>query len=138
MGMSATKKAKMLKALGMDAVAEKILTKKRGRDNILKAVTDYTYATGEDIDDFNNNMKAEGKRLKIELMKDYKRLPPDHVLESLKKAQDSKIFDTFHVAYIVKVKDPILFAKIKVFPNLYFFIDQWGDDVTFEEILGDG
>ena len=135
--MDPVKKAAMLKYLGMDAIAEKILTKKKGRDNILKAVTDYKYATSEDIDDFNNDVRAEGKRLEIVLMGDYKKLPPDSVLESLKAAQDADIFDTFHIAYIVKVKDPILFAKIAAFPNLFFFIDQWGDDVTFEEILGD-
>ena len=126
----------MLKELGMEAVAEKILTKKKGRDNILKAVTDYKHATGADIDDFNNDIRAEGKHLEIVLMKDYKKLPPDSVLESLKTAQDSGIFDTFHIAYIVKVKDPILFAKIKAFPNLFFFVDQWGDDVTFAYATG--
>ncbi len=134
--MKAKEKAKMLKELGMTGVAENLLKKKRGRERLLKAVEEYRYATGEDIDDFNADMKSHGKRLAIVEIKDYKKLPPDHVLESLKAAQEKDLFDTFHVAYIERTKDPILFGKIKAFKNLYFFIDQWGDDVSFEEILG--
>lgn len=134
--MKAKEKAKLLKELGMTAVADDLLKKKRGREKLLAAVEKFRYATGEDIDDFNADMKSQGKRLAIVEIKDYKKLPPDHVLESLQKAQEADLFDTFHVAYIVKVKDPILFGKIKAFKNLYFFIDQWGDDVKFEDILG--
>ena len=134
--MKAKEKAKLLKELGMDAVAEKLLSKKRGRDGLLKAVELYKYATGEDIDDFNRDIKQQGRELAIIEIKDYDRLPPDEVLEALTKAKDQDLFDTFHIAYIRRVKDPILFGKIKAFKNLYFFIAQWGDDVKFEDILG--
>jgi len=134
--MKAKEKAKLLKELGMDAVAETLLKKKRGRERLLKAVEIYQYATSEDIDDFNAEMKNHGRRLVIVEVKDYKRLPPDNVLEALKKAQADDLFDSFHIAYIERVKDPILFGQIKAFKNLYFFIAQWGDDVKFEDILG--
>jgi len=134
--MDVKEKTKLLKELGMDAVAETILKKKRGRDRLLKAVEKYQYATGEDIDDFNEEIKSQGRRLVIVEIKDYKRLPPDDVLEALKKAQADDLFDSFHIAYIERVKDPILFGKIKAFKNLFFYIAQWGDDVKFEEILG--
>ena len=134
--MKAEEKAKLLEELGMKAVADTLLKKKRGRERLLKAVEKYQYATGEDIDDFNAEVKNNGKRLAIVEIKDYKRLPPDSVLEALKKAQADDLFDTFHIAYIERVKDPILFGKIKAFKNLFFFIAQWGDDVKFEDILG--
>jgi len=134
--MKAKEKAKLLKELGMDAIAEDLLKKKRGRERLLKAVERYRYATGEDIDDYNTDLKTHGRRLAIVEIKDYKRLPPDDVLEALKKAQTEDLFDTFHIAYIERVKDPILFGKIKAFKNLFFFIAQWGDDVKFEDILG--
>ena len=134
--MKAKEKAKLLEELGMKTVAETLLKKKRGRERLLKAVEKYQYATGEDIDDYNTELKTHGRRLVIVEIKDYKRLPPDDVLEALKKAQAEDLFDTFHIAYIERVKDPILFGKIKAFKNLYFFIAQWGDDVKFEDILG--
>ncbi len=134
--MKAKEKAALLSELGMDSIAGKILDKKRGRERLLAAVEGFEYATGEDIDDFNKDLKAEGKQLAIVEIKDYKKLPPDEVLQKLKDAQDKDIFDTFHIAYIVRVKDPILFGKIKAFSNLYFLIAQWGDDVKFEDILG--
>lgn len=134
--MKAKEKVKLLKELGMDTVAETLLKKKRGRERLLTAVEKYQYATGEDIDDFNAEMKNHGRRLVIVEVKDYKRLPPDNVLEALKKAQSDDLFDSFHIAYIERIKDPILFGQIKAFKNLYFFIAQWGDDVKFEDILG--
>lgn len=134
--MKPEEKAELLKELGMEKVAETLLKKKRGRERLLQAVEKYRYATGEDIDDFNAELKDRGRRLVIVEVKDYKRLPPDNVLEALKKAQADDIFDSFHIAYIERVKDPILFGQIKAFKNLYFFIAQWGDDVKFEDILG--
>ena len=134
--MKAKEKAKLLKELGMNTIAEDLLKKKRGRERLLKAVELYRYATGEDIDDYNKDIQQHGKELVIVEVKDYKKLPPDHVLESLKAAQGQDLFDTVHIAYIRKMKDPILFGKIKAFKNLFFFIAQWGDDVSFEDILG--
>lgn len=134
--MKPEEKAELLKELGMDKVAEKVLRKKAGKDKLLKAVSKYRYATGEDVDDFNKEMKEFGKQLVIVAIKDYVKLPPDEVLNTLQKAKEDECFDSFHVAYIQRVKDPILFGKINDFKNLYFFIAQWGDDVKIEDIIG--
>ena len=134
--MKKQEKAELLLELGMTKVAEKVLRKGFGKKKLLIAVEGYRYATGEDLDDFNKEMKQHGKELRVVEIKDYDKVPPDHVLESLKKAQEKECFDNFHIAYIRKVKDPILFGKIDDFKNLYFYIDQWGDDVKIEDIIG--
>ncbi len=70
--MKANEKAKLLKELGMTAIADDLLKKKRGREKLLKAVELFRYATGEDIDDYNTELKTHGKRLEIVEIKDYK------------------------------------------------------------------
>ena len=134
--MDVKEKAELLESLGMDALAAKLLRKKTGKDKLLKAIDAYRYATGEDLDAFNKEMKECGKELVVVPIKDYSKLPPDEVLAELKQAQDAGCFDSFHIAYIRKVKDPILFGKIDDFKNLYFYVSQWGDDVKIEEIIG--
>ena len=134
--MKSEDKIELLKSLGMDKVAEKLLRKKDGKEKLLKAVSLYKYATGEDLDDFNKEMRTHGKELVVVEIKNFERVPPDDVLASLKEAQAEKCFDTFHVAYIRKVKDPILFGKIADFKNFYFYIAPWGDDVKIADIIG--
>lgn len=134
--MDRKEKAELLAELGMGKVAAKLLRKKEGKEKLLAAVSGYRYATGEDLDDFNKEMKGYGKELIVEEIKDYEKVPPDDVLDKLKAAKEKGCFDTFHIAYIRKVKDPILFGKIDDFKNLYFFVAQWGDDVKIEDIIG--
>lgn len=134
--MKKNEKAELLLELGMKEAGEKLLRKTFGKKKLLKAVENYRYATGEDLEEFNKQIRPHGKELEVVEIKDYKHIPPDHVLESLKAAKERECFDTYHVAYIRKVKDPILFGKINDFKNLYFFIDQWGDDVKIEDIIG--
>lgn len=135
--MDVIEKSKLLKELGMDEIAGKLLKKKKGKDKLLKAFElQYKYATEDEINEFRKEMKTYNKELKIVIIKDYDKLPPDHVIESLKKAKEQNCFDTFYVAYLQAVKDPILFGKIDDFPTLYFFIDQWGDDIKIEDIIG--
>jgi len=129
-------KIALLAELGMKAASEKLLRKKFGKTKLMRAVSDYRYATGEDLDDFNKEMKQYGKELVVVEIKEYDKIPPDDVLAKLLEAKEKKCFDGFHVAYIRKVKDPILFGKIDDFKNLYFFIAQWGDDVKIEDIIG--
>ncbi len=134
--MKKQEKAELLLELGMTKIAEKVLRKGFGKKKLLQAVEEYRYATGEDLDDFNKEMKQYGKELTIVKIKDYDKIPPDDVLVALKEAKTKECFDSFHIAYIRKVKDPILFGKIDDFKNLYFFIAQWGDDVKIEDIIG--
>ena len=91
-------KAELLKTLGMDKMAEKLLRKKTGKDKLLKAIDRYRYATGEDLDDFNKEIKESGRELVVVPIKDYAKLPPDDVLEDLKKAQAIECFDSLELA----------------------------------------
>ncbi len=134
--MKKQEKAELLLELGMTKIAEKVLRKGFGKKKLLQAIKEYRYATGEDLDDFNKDMKQYGKELVVVKIKDYDKIPPDDVLESLKEAKAKECFDSFHIAYIRKVKDPLLFGKIDDFKNLYFFVAQWGDDVKIEDIIG--
>ena len=129
-------KADELIKLGLDTAGNRLKKKTIGKKKLREAVAGYKMCTAEDIDDFNRELKNSGRELAIVPLKDYEQIPPDSVLSSLLDAINSEIFDTFHVAFIRKVKDPILFGKIKQLPNMYFFIDQWGDDVTIEDIIG--
>jgi len=134
--MNPKEKISLLKELGMEGIAAKLLRKKTGKEKLLKAINDYRYATQEEIDDFNEEMREHNKELVIEEIKDSKKLPPDNVLVELRSAKNKGCFDKFHIAYIRAVKDPILFGKIDGFDTLYFYIAQWGDDVKIEEIIG--
>lgn len=134
--MNIVEKVKLLKELGLNVISEKLLRKKTGKEKLLKAVSKYRYATKEDLDDFNKEMRNYNKELVIVEMKNFDRLPPDEVLEALQEARKYTCFDTYHIAYIRQVKDPILFGKIAGFNELYFFISQWGDDVKIEDIIG--
>lgn len=61
-------------------------------------------------------------------------VPPADILEKLKVAKDSKLFDEFSVLHIKYVPDPILCGKIKESKDLYF-IGEWGDDVKLTDIV---
>ncbi len=134
--MKAVDKAILLKGLGMDKIAEKLLRKKGGKDKLIKAIDTYRYATKEDIDSYSEELSRYDKRFVLQPIRDYNSLPPDNVLDELKKAKDNKCFDEFYIGYIEKVEDPILFGKITDFPTLHFYIAQWGDDVKIEDIIG--
>lgn len=61
-------------------------------------------------------------------------LPPQDVLDKLKVARDSKLFDDYAVLHIEYVPDPILCGKIKESEDLYF-IAEWGEDVKLSDIV---
>lgn len=58
------------------------------------------------------------------------------VLDSLEVAMGRKCFDSFMVAHIIDVEDPILFGYINGCSD-HFFIDQWDEDVKIQDILKD-
>jgi hypothetical protein len=134
--MDIIEKITLLKELGLNAISERLLRKKTGKEKLLIAIDKFRYASQEDLDEFNKEMKQYNKELVTVEMKNFDRLPPDDVLEDLKKARSEKCFDSYHISFIRQVKDPILFGKIDGFKELYFFISQWGDDVKIEDIIG--
>lgn len=68
---------------------------------------------------------------------DYPEVPPPDCLLDLKKAKDMQCFDEFEVAKVETIEsrpDPIIFGLINGCQDK-FFITQWDDDVSIEEIL---
>jgi hypothetical protein len=61
---------------------------------------------------------------------------PDEVLDKLEEAKQRQIFDEFSVLWVEKVKDPLLLGSISGCLD-YFFICEWGEDVSFDEIMKD-
>lgn len=64
----------------------------------------------------------------------FDKIVPEKIVDSLLEAQKRQVFDEFSVLWVEKVKDPLLLGKIKELPD-YFLIDEWGDDVTFSDII---
>lgn len=101
----------------------------------------YRYVRPEKIDAFNKKLydKTRDKlgqyqRLSFTPVENYEEVPPTHVLDAMDVALGRNCFDSFEVAHIVNVKDPILFGRITSCQDR-FFIDQWLDDVKIEDIL---
>lgn len=132
-----------MEKLGFKTVASKmdIATK------MALAYSKYLFVSQDAIVLFNQKLREETTREDIKFnyykkltfikLEDYPKVPPDHVLNALERAQADKLFDLYEIAKIkdvVERKDPILFGKINGCSD-YFFIAQWDDDVRFEEIL---
>ena len=130
-------KIKQLEELGLTEAAKRLTERSASRTHIKQALENYKYATKRDIDAFNEQVRQHGKRLEIVLLKDYKTVPPDDVLQAIEGARELGCFTSFHVAHVVRVKDPIVFGRVAEFNTLYFFIAQWGDDVKFSDLVGD-
>jgi len=108
---------------------------------------DYKLLTKETIDKFQaeNRMtlNRDGLKVHIEPLDKYcgnpqvgeakDRIMPDHILESLETAKARELFDDFAVLYVEKVKDPLLLGIVEGCED-YFFIAEWGEDVSFEQI----
>lgn len=62
------------------------------------------------------------------------RIIPDNVLEKLEEAEERELFDNFAILWVEKVKDPIVLGCVDGCED-YFFIAEWGDDITFEQIV---
>ena len=77
----------------------------------------------------------KGKELVIDDLEEYDKPLPKHVKVKLARAQKEKIFDSFCVFWIRDVVDPILFGQFKEEPDIYYFIDEWDEDVSINDLL---
>jgi hypothetical protein len=106
----------------------------------------YDFITEESVVKFNEELKKETmkedknaysfKRLRFTEISSYEKIPPTEALKALRTAKGRLCFDTFEIADLENVKidkDPILFGCIKGCGDK-FFLAQWDDDVTFEQI----
>lgn len=108
---------------------------------------DYKLLTKETIDKFqaDNQMTLtrDGLKVHIEPLDKYcgnpqvgeakDRIMPDHILDKLEEANARELFDDVAVLWVEKVKDPLLLGIIEGCED-YFFIAEWGEDVSFEQI----
>lgn len=139
--------AKRLAKLGVNKAAEKITEAQLFLDKTKVAYRLYRFLTPERIEAFNNKLKKDTmkedknsyyyKSLKFIPLDEYEDIPPENVLDRLERAQERGCFDTFEVCKIdsvKQIKDPIIFGCIKDCPDK-FFIAQWDDDITVDEIM---
>ena len=111
------------------------LAKARGMQKKLAlAYEHFRYVKQDKIDAFNEKLRPHNKYLAFTGIEEYDKVPPTDVLDALEKAQEIGCFDSYEVAHIAEVKDPILFGRITDCPDR-FFIAQWDDDVRIEDIL---
>lgn len=132
-----------LETLGFKAAADRVKKAQERKRKLAIAYEHFRFVRVEKISEFNDKLYEqtrhdnEGyKELSFTSIERYENTPPEHVLVSLGEAVAMKCFDSFEVASIRRVKDPILFGRIDECSDR-FFIDQWDEDVRIEDILKD-
>jgi len=129
-----------LERLGFKAAGAKVKELSVRKRKMANAYENYRFVRPEKIDAFNAKLMNQSRKggdykcLTFTPVDQYSEVPPAHVLDKLEVAMERKCFDSFEVAHIINVKDPILFGRIQGCPDR-FFIDQWDDDVRIEDIL---
>jgi len=134
-------KADELASLGFTAASNNLKNLAIKKRKLAIAYEHFRFVRQEKITAFNDKLRQQRSdpfgswnALCFTPIEAYTEIPPDHVLTSLVEAKKFECFDSFEIAHIVKVKDPILFGCIKDCSDR-FFIDQWDDDVKIEDIL---
>lgn len=141
------KTAEMLEELGFKIAASRLRDMQKRKRKLALAYEHYRVVKPAKVMEFNERLKkdtiqgeephnATWKRLDFTPIESYPNVPPLEVLETLAIAVGRECFDSFEVAYIAAVKDPILFGRIKCCDDR-FFIDQWDDDVKITDLLKD-
>jgi len=129
-----------LERLGFTAAGAKVKELSLRKRKMAIAYEHYRFVRPEKIAAFNEKLMRDTRKggdyktLAFTPVGQYAEVPPANVLDSLETAQGRQCFDTFEVAHIINVKDPILFGRINGCSDR-FFIDQWDDDVRIEDIL---
>lgn len=135
---------KDLKELGFKKAHQRLEAAKRMK----VAYAKYGFISPDKIENFNKKLRDETlvedakawrfKQLVFIPIQDYAEIPPQHVLRRLMESKADDCFDYYEIAKIdwkVQIKDPILFGRIEGCADR-FFIAQWDDDVSIEDILG--
>jgi len=140
------KVAERLGKLGFNRAAEELTVITEKKRKLALAYEHYKFVTPANVHQFNAVLREKtGKNmddrnnmwyqvLDFVPIQDYQKAPPEEVLMALEVAQARKCFDTYEVAYIKDVKDPLLFGRITGTPNR-FFIAQWDNDVSIMDLI---
>ena len=146
--MKETETIERLGKLGFKVASEKLNKLAEKKRKLAIAYEHYRFVRKEKISDFSQKLKEKtierGKNgyekyqtLTFTSVENYSEVPPNDVLLELETAMGRNCFDSFEIAHIVtevKVPDPILFGCIKGCTDR-FFIAQWDNDVSIEQIL---
>lgn len=123
-------------ALGQKNVAEQF--ERIMNVNLKKAAADLkgydTFVHTKMIEKYREALPSN-KQLVIDDLEEYDKPLPRHAKVKLAAAKKHNIFDSFCVFWIREVKDPILFGQIDGEPDFYYFIDEWDDDISVEDLL---
>lgn len=137
----ATTKTEQLESLGFNRAALKLKEAAQKKRKMAIAYEHFRYVRVEKIRAFNEKLKKDTlgrngdyKELSFTDVANYEEVPPDDVLLAFSAAKEHTCFDSFEIAHIVQVKDPILFGRVHGCSDR-FFIAQWDDDVKIEDIL---
>src|SRR4029077_3840615 len=111
---STTETIEKLEKLGFKKASEKIKTLSEKKRKLMIAYEHYRFVRKEKIYAFNQKLEEETKdkdggykTLSFSSIENYEETPPMDVLMALESAQERGCFDTFEIAHIVQVKDPI-------------------------------
>jgi len=140
--------ADRLEQVGFKNASAQLKLKKIKAQKLAVAYELYRFVRQERIEEFNQELRRKTqnqsssymyKTLDFCSIESYANCPPESVLLNLEKAQaltvaGVKVFDSYEVASIQEVKDPLLFGRVNGCSD-YFFIDQWGDDVKITDLL---
>lgn len=150
----------LLKELGLDKAANNVLKGKLLKRKMSIAYENYRVISPEIFERFDLQLKEKTykkestgqytytekwQKLIFIKLSEYGQVPPPDCLMDLKKAKDFGCFDNFEVAKTIEVEnyvdntprpDPIIFGLIDGCVDK-FFITQWDDDVSIEDILNE-
>lgn len=123
-----------LAKLGFKAASDRAIKLKEKARKLAIAYEHFRYVRPENINEFNVKASKKGLYLAFKAIADYEGIPPESVLMAHEAAIEKKCFDSFEIAYMDKVRDPILFGRINDCPDR-FFIAEWDDDVKITDLL---
>jgi hypothetical protein len=129
-----------LEKLGFKKVVERDDEVKTLTRKLAIAYEHFRYVRKEKIDEFNSKLQQKlardgsYKQLCFESISNTELVPPKEVLTKLESAKKFNCFDDFEIAYMAKIKDPILFGVIEDCSSK-FYIAQWNRDIRIEDIL---
>lgn len=132
--------AERLVKCGFTEAAKELQLKKRLAQKLMMAYEHYRFMQLNVIHQFNYDLqRTERKTLEFIRIGSYGAVPPPEVLEALEKAQaltvdGVKVFDSYEVAVISEVRDPLLFGIVEGCTDK-FFLAEWGDDVKISDLL---
>ena len=137
--------ADRLESLGFKRLSGEVKELSVRKRKLAIAYEHYRFVRQEKIDAFNKKLKEKTKKkqpwggeswqaLSFDAIETYDKVPPADVLEALEVAQGRKCFDSFEIASIKEVKDPILFGRIARCSDR-FYIAQWDSDISIEDLL---